>query len=345
MEIFMQIIHNKYIWVPFFTWLAIQAFKVVWELITTKKFNFKRIMGAGGMPSSHSAIVMCIAVMGGKSVGFDTWQFALSIAFAGIVMYDAAGVRRAAGKQATLLNKIIETPRTYRSRSSRKACRGIRTYTFPSCSWSTYWNYCREYFLMKVVIIGGGPAGMMSAIESAKMGNEVILLEKNNKLGKKLLITGKGRCNITSSLSIEDFIKNVPGNGKFLYSAFNSFTNKDIISFLEEEGLNVKEERGNRIFPVTDKAQDVLNCFEKKLKKLNVKIYYNAKVVDILVNEENSVCGVKIEKSKKNEMINTKIKNQKETINTVVETIKADKVILATGGKSYPLTGSTRRWL
>ena len=198
---------------------------------------------------------------------------------------------------------------------------------------------------MKVVIIGGGPAGMMSAIESAKIGNEVILLEKNNKLGKKLLITGKGRCNITSSLSIEDFIKNVPGNGKFLYSAFNSFTNKDIISFLEEEGLNVKEERGNRIFPVTDKAQDVLNCFEKKLKKLNVKIYYNAKVVDILVNEENSVCGVKIEKSKKNEMINTKIKNQKETINTVVETIKADKVILATGGKSYPLTGSTRRWL
>ncbi len=201
---------------------------------------------------------------------------------------------------------------------------------------------------MKVVIIGGGPAGMMSAIESAKMGNEVILLEKNNKLGKKLLITGKGRCNITSSLSIEDFIKNVPGNGKFLYSAFNSFTNKDIISFLEEEGLNVKEERGNRIFPVTDKAQDVLNCFEKKLKKLNVKIYYNAKVVDILVNEENSVCGVKIEKNTKNEIINTKnskIKNQKETVNTVLETIKADKVILATGGKSYPLTGSTRRWL
>ena len=201
---------------------------------------------------------------------------------------------------------------------------------------------------MKVVIIGGGPAGMMSAIESAKMGNEVILLEKNNKLGKKLLITGKGRCNITSSLSIEDFIKNVPGNGKFLYSAFNSFTNKDIISFLEEEGLNVKEERGNRIFPVTDKAQDVLNCFEKKLKKLNVKIYYNAKVVDILVNEENSVFGVKIEKNTKNETINTKnskIKNQKETANTVVETIKADKVILATGGKSYPLTGATRRWI
>ena len=180
---------------------------------------------------------------------------------------------------------------------------------------------------MKVVIIGGGPAGMMSAIESAKMGNEVILLEKNNKLGKKLLITGKGRCNITSSLSIEDFIKNVPGNGKFLYR------------------LNVKEERGNRIFPVTDKAQDVLNCFEKKLKKLNVKIYYNAKVIDILVNEEKSVCGVKIEKSKRNEIISSKIKNQKETANTVVETIKADKVIIATGGKSYPLTGSTRRRL
>ena len=174
---------------------------------------------------------------------------------------------------------------------------------------------------MKVVVIGGGPAGMMAAITSAENGNEVILLEKNKSLGKKLLITGKGRCNITSSLPMEDFIKNTPGNGMFLYSAYNRFTNQDIISFLKKQGLEVKEERGNRIFPVTDKSQDVLNCFEKKLKSLkNVKIMYEMPVSEILVNEEKIVTGVKC----KNGAI-----------------IKADKVILATGGKSYPLTGST----
>lgn len=174
---------------------------------------------------------------------------------------------------------------------------------------------------MKVIVIGGGPAGMMAAITSAENGNEVILLEKNKSLGKKLLITGKGRCNITSSLPMEDFIKNTPGNGMFLYSAFNKFTNQDIINFLQEQGLSVKEERGNRIFPVTDKSQDVLNCFEKKLKKLkNVKIMYEMQVLEILVDEEKRITGVKC----KNKTI-----------------IKADKVILATGGKSYPLTGST----
>ena len=174
---------------------------------------------------------------------------------------------------------------------------------------------------MKVVVIGGGPAGMMAAITSAENGNEVILLEKNKSLGKKLLITGKGRCNITSSLPMEDFIKNTPGNGMFLYSAYNRFTNQDIISFLKKQGLEVKEERGNRIFPVTDKSQDVLNCFEKKLKSLkNVKIMYEMPVSEILVNEKKIVTGVKC----KNGAI-----------------IKADKVILATGGKSYPLTGST----
>ena len=110
MNVLEQIIHNKYIWVPFFTWLAIQCFKVIWDLIETRKFNFKRIMGAGGMPSSHSAIVMAITVMVGKNAGFDSWEFALSLVFSGVVMYDAAGIRRAAGKQATLLNKIIETP-------------------------------------------------------------------------------------------------------------------------------------------------------------------------------------------------------------------------------------------
>lgn len=175
---------------------------------------------------------------------------------------------------------------------------------------------------MDVIVIGGGPSGMMAAISASQKGKKVLLLEKNSSLGKKLLITGKGRCNVTSSLPIEEFIKNTPGNGKFLYSSYNSFTNKDIINFLEKQGLKLKEERGNRIFPVTDKAKDVLDCFEKKLKQLNVKILYNQKVIEILTLEENKikkVVGVKTENN----------------------TFYADKVILATGGKSYPLTGST----
>ena len=171
---------------------------------------------------------------------------------------------------------------------------------------------------MKVIVIGGGPAGMMAAIASAKKGNDVILIEKMKSLGRKLCITGKGRCNITSSLEMEEFIKNIPGNGMFLYSSFNNFTNKDIIDFLKEEGLQVKEERGNRIFPVTDKASDVLNCFIKELNKLNVKVMLNTKVTEIII-ENNIIVGIRTEN----------------------ELIKADKVILATGGKSYPLTGST----
>ena len=117
----------------------------------------------------------------------------------------------------------------------------------------------------KVIVIGGGPAGMMSAITSAENGNEVMIIEKMPSFGKKMLITGKGRCNITSSLYMSEFIKNTPGNGTFLYSAFQNFTNRDIIDFLKSEGLEVKEERGNRIFPVTDKSIDVLNCFKKRI--------------------------------------------------------------------------------
>ena len=171
---------------------------------------------------------------------------------------------------------------------------------------------------MKVIVIGGGPAGMMAAITSKECGNEVVILEKMQSLGRKLLITGKGRCNITSSLEIEEFIKNTPGNGMFLYSAYKQFDNKDIIEFLKKEGLEVKEERGNRIFPVTDKSIDVLKCFTNKIKKLKIKVEYNSKVEKICV-ENNKVTGV--------------IVNGKK--------INADKVIIATGGKSYPLTGST----
>ena len=172
---------------------------------------------------------------------------------------------------------------------------------------------------MKVIVIGGGPAGMMSAIKSSEQGNEVILIEKNNVLGKKLSITGKGRCNITSSLSIDEFIKNTPGNGRFLYSAFSSFTNLDIINFIETQGIKTKVERGNRVFPVTDNAKDVVNCFVKKIKEQKIKVILNTEVTEILKNNENVAVGIK----------------------TKNETIKGDKIILATGGKSYPLTGST----
>ena len=110
MDLFEQFITNKYVYIPFLLWLCIQIFKVIWELVETKKLNFKRIMGAGGMPSSHSAIVMALSVLIGKGEGFNSPIFALSLVFAFIVMYDAAGVRRAAGKQASLLNKLIETP-------------------------------------------------------------------------------------------------------------------------------------------------------------------------------------------------------------------------------------------
>ena len=171
---------------------------------------------------------------------------------------------------------------------------------------------------MKVVVIGGGPAGMMAAITAKQNGDDVIICEKMPMLGKKLLITGKGRCNITSSLDMEDFIKNTPGNGMFLYSCYKQYTNNDIIQFLKEQGLEVKEERGNRIFPVTDCSQDVLNCFIKKIKELKIEVLYKTQVIEILT-EQNKVVGVR----------------------TTNKNINADKVIIATGGKSYPLTGST----
>lgn len=175
---------------------------------------------------------------------------------------------------------------------------------------------------MKTVIIGGGPAGMLAAYSASKNGDKVTILEKMNSLGKKLLITGKGRCNITSSFPMEDFISNIPGNGMFLHSSFRRFTNQDIIRLLKQEGLEVKEERGHRIFPVTDQAKDVLEAFMKMLRKQNIQIQTNRKVEEILV-EEGKAIGVRC------------FFHEKE------ETYLADKVILATGGKSYPVTGST----
>ena len=163
---------------------------------------------------------------------------------------------------------------------------------------------------------------MMSAITSANQGNNVILIEKQNMLGKKLLITGKGRCNITNDIPIEDFIKNIPGNGKFMYSAFAKYNNRDIIKFLNDNGLKTKVERGDRVFPCSDKSKDVLEVFTKEIKKLNIKVMLNCRVTKILTIEKR-VSGVEISR------------------NGNTEQLSADKIIIATGGKSYPLTGST----
>ncbi len=166
---------------------------------------------------------------------------------------------------------------------------------------------------MKVVIIGGGPAGMMAAISAQKSGDDVVLIEKMNTLGKKLAITGKGRCNITSNLDISEFINNIPGNGRFLYSAFQNFNNRDIIDLLQ---IPTKVERGNRIFPTSDKAEDVIKALKNKLKE--VTIYTNTNVEKLIVKDEKIV-GVVTDKGE----------------------FDAEKVIIATGGMSYPTTGST----
>ena len=166
---------------------------------------------------------------------------------------------------------------------------------------------------MKVIIIGGGPAGMLAAIKSKKEKNQVTIIEKNKILGKKMLITGKGRCNITSGVDMSEFIKNVPSNGKFLYSSFKNFTNKDILKLLN---IPVKLERGNRYFPVSDKAKDVVDALEKELS--GVEVLTNTSATEI-ITKNNEAIGVKTNKGD----------------------FFADKIILATGGKSYPLTGST----
>ena len=195
---------------------------------------------------------------------------------------------------------------------------------------------------MKVIVIGGGPAGLVSAISAATENNEVIVLEKMKEPGRKLLITGKGRCNITSSLPMEDFIKNIPGNGKFLYSAFNNFTNEDIIKLLKEQGVNVKIERGQRVFPVSDKAIDVRDALINKAKKLGVKIITNAKVENIITkkNEQVYIANNSAENIEKNIEEKDIAEGVEFLLNGKKEYIKCNKVILATGGKSYPGTGS-----
>ena len=174
--------------------------------------------------------------------------------------------------------------------------------------------------MRNTVIIGGGPAGLMAAISSAKNEDKVTIIEKMNSCGKKLLITGKGRCNITNNAQMDKFMANTPTNPKFLYGVFNNFTNKDIIELLESEGVKTKVERGERVFPVSDRAQDVLEALLHILKKENVQILTNTTAKRIITDAEKNVLGVELDDGKE---------------------IKADKIILATGGKSYPVTGST----
>ncbi|KPI50526.1 FAD-dependent oxidoreductase [Clostridioides difficile] len=173
--------------------------------------------------------------------------------------------------------------------------------------------------MKKVVVIGGGPAGMIAASTACERGFDVTLIEKNHKLGKKLAITGKGRCNITNACDIEGLIENVPTNGKFLYSAFYTFTNDDVISMFNNLGVKTKTERGKRVFPESDKAFDVVKALEKQLKNKKVNILLNSRVEKII--------------SKKNKIEKVVLNNKKE--------IKCDSVIVATGGLSYPITGST----
>lgn len=167
------------------------------------------------------------------------------------------------------------------------------------------------------IVIGGGAAGMFAAITAAKRGQNVLLLEKNDRLGRKLLITGKGRCNVTNNCTGQEVLQNVPRNGRFLYSAMTAFPPEKTMAFFEERGCRLKTERGNRVFPVTDKSQSVLDCLQSELHRQKITVK-TARVRDILT-QDGHVTGVR----------------------TQNEEIAANWVILATGGASYPATGST----
>ena len=172
--------------------------------------------------------------------------------------------------------------------------------------------------MKRVVVIGGGAAGLMAAVIAGREGAKVTLLEKMNYVGKKMGITGKGRCNITNACDMSDFIKNTPGNGKFLYGAYERFTNEDLLQLLHDAGLETKVERGGRVFPASDSALDVRNTFMKLMKHYGVDVHLEEPVKKLLI-DDGVVTGVVTDK----------------------ETYHADAVVIATGGKSYPATGST----
>lgn len=171
----------------------------------------------------------------------------------------------------------------------------------------------------RVVMIGAGAAGLLAAGRAAERGLDVLLLEKNDRAGKKLRITGKGRCNITNDTDIDGLIQNIPGNGNFLYSSFYTFSNEDLMNLLRAEGLEIKTERGGRVFPVSDNAKDVISLLVRYAQKGGAEIRYDSAVESIEVSGA-AVCGVKLRNGR---------------------CVEADSVVLATGGASYPVTGST----
>ena len=173
--------------------------------------------------------------------------------------------------------------------------------------------------MSRVVIAGGGAAGMMASIAAARSGHEVHVYEKNEKLGKKLFITGKGRCNLTNACDMETLFENVCSNRKFLYSAFYGFSNQDAVSFFEDCGLKIKVERGDRVFPASDHSSDVIGVLSRKMKELGVNVHLNCGVKKLVI-EDGRVTGILTEGN---------------------DFVPADEVIIATGGISYPSTGST----
>lgn len=192
--------------------------------------------------------------------------------------------------------------------------------------------------MSKVIVIGGGPAGMFAAYFAAKNGHKVTLLEQNEKLGKKLYITGKGRCNITNASDMEDLFANVCSNEKFLYSAFYSYTNEQVIKFFETYGLHTKIERGNRVFPVSDHSSDVIATLAKALKDVGVEVKLYTRVAKLISEEYRDENGETVVAEKKSGVL-------KQIVRGVVledhTKMMADAVVLATGGISYPSTGAT----
>lgn len=172
--------------------------------------------------------------------------------------------------------------------------------------------------MSKIIVIGGGAAGMMAAIAAAQNGNQTEIFEKNEKLGKKLFITGKGRCNITNACDMETLMEHVTGNARFLYSAFYKFNNYDMLDFLDRLGLSTKIERGNRVFPMSDKSYDVIDALKKELNRLRVKVHLNTPVKAVIAeHDKRAVC-----------LSDDRV-------------IEGDRIVIATGGISYQSTGST----
>ncbi|MBE6054794.1 MAG: NAD(P)/FAD-dependent oxidoreductase [Clostridium sartagoforme] len=172
--------------------------------------------------------------------------------------------------------------------------------------------------MKRVIVIGAGPAGMMAAITAAKNNNKVILLDGNEKVGKKLFITGKGRCNVTNSKDISEFFDFIPGNPHFLYSALYSYTNEDTINFFESQGIKLKSERGGRVFPASDKSSDIIKGLMKEINQNDIELKLNSTVTNISFSN-NKIDAIEVNNN---------------------SYIKGDHFIIATGGVSYPLTGS-----